>query len=268
MDTGANQSLEKALAKTESDAEAVLKAVAAVGSAVRRLRAAAQVGNLRDVQPTMTAAEQAIATLRQQFANAKEGWDFDEEAYLEGGAFAQELKIAAQRLGVGIYEQDDRLYCYPSLIRVLPNDRAVLIDKARERRLRPTVLANHLRDLQRRPPRFRPEPFLEALFEAYETVIAKTRRGRDLFGQGIVAKLLEIYNLLTLLPGQSREYSRQEFARDIYLLDQSGITRTRGGYTVSFPVGTGARAPSSTLKIVTREGGEKIYYGIAFIAAS
>ena len=255
-------SLETALSRTEADADAVLKATSALTTSLKRFRAAAHVGNLRELRPAIAAAEQALTGLRQQFANAKEGWDFDEDAYFANGSFPRELLETAERMNVRVFEQDDRLYCYPALIRVLPNDRSVLIDKARERRLRPTVLVNHLKDLQRRPPRFRPEAFLEALFEAYSTLVAK--RGKDLFGQGVVVKLLEIYDLLTLLPGQSKEYSRQEFARDIYLLDQSGLTTTRKGYNVSFPAGTGTRSASSTIRVITQSGEEKIYYGIAF----
>ncbi len=264
-ETDGGLSLEGALAKTQADADAVIKAAAAVGSAAKKLRIAAQVGNLREMRPSIAAAEQAIAALRQQFANAKDGWDFDEDAYFGNGSFVRELRDTAERLNVRIYEQDDRLYCYPSLVRVLPNDRAVEIDKKKERRLRPTVLVDRLKSLQKRPPRFRPEPFLEALFDAYETFTPKGgRKSGDLFGSGSVVKLLDVYRILTLLPGQTREYSRPEFARDIYLLDQSGVTRTKAGYAVSFPVGTGTKTPASTIRIVTQEGREKLYYGIAF----
>jgi hypothetical protein len=262
--TAGNQSLETALAKTESDAGAVLKAASAVSSAVRRLRAAAKAGDLRKMRPTIAAAEQAIATLRQQFANAKDGWDFDEDTYFENGAFTREIRETAERLNVRVYEQDDRLYCYPSLIRLLANDRVVLIDKTRDPRLRPTVLVNHLKDLQKRPLRFKPQAFLESLFEAYSMLVAK--RGKGLFGDGRVERLLEIYNLLTLLPDQSKEYARQEFARDIYLLDRSGVNTTRKGHLVSFPASSGTRAAGSTIRIITEHGEEKVYYGIAFSA--
>ena len=64
-------SLEKSLAKTESDAEVALKAAGAVVSSLKKFRAAAQVGNLRDLRKAIEVSEQAITTLRQQFANAK-----------------------------------------------------------------------------------------------------------------------------------------------------------------------------------------------------
>ena len=202
-----------------------------------------------------------MAVLRQEFANTRETWDFDAEAYLSNGLFTQELLRTARAMGVRLHEQDERLYCYPALIRIDAKERAVLIDKTRERRLRPTVLVSHLRDLQKRPPRFRPDAFLESLFEAY-TAIAE-RQGKALL-DGVVVRLSDVYDLFTLLPGQSRDYAKQEFARDIYLLDQSGVATTKKGHRVSFPASTGTRTASGLLRVVTQNGQEKVYYGIAF----
>jgi hypothetical protein len=80
-----------------------------------------------------------------------------------------------------------------------------------------------------------------------------------------VIKLLDIYQLLTLLPGQSREYTTEEFARDIYLLDKSGVATTRSGAVLDLvSPSTAARALRRSLKVITEEGQEKLYYGIAF----
>ena len=255
-------SLERSLAKTESDADAALKAATTTVSSLKKFRAAAHSGDLRELRKTIEAADQAITTLRQQFANAKDGWDFDEEAYLSGSAFRSELLETAKQLAVKMFEQDDKLYCYPFLIRILPNERSVLIDKLRERRLRPSVLVSHLKELQNKPVRFKPETFLDCLFAAYYWAVAE--RGKDLFGTGVVVKLRKIYELLTLLPGQSKEYSLQEFARDIYLLDQSHVNRTKNGQIVSFPASTGTKSATNTITVITLSGDEKKYYGIAF----
>jgi len=262
MEVNHRNSLEQALAKTEADADAACKAATAALRALKKFRATAQVGNLRELQRTIEAAGQAIADLRRQFATAKEGWDFDEDAYLSNGAFVAEVLATAAQAGVHIYERDDRLYCYPSLIRVLPNDRAVVVDKARERRLRPSVLVHHLQELQNKPVRFKSEAFLESLHDAYSTAV-KTR-GKERRDTSPIVPLVEIYNLLTLLPGQAKEYSRQEFARDLYLLNQSGVTTVRSGAVVSFHAARGNEAPSKVIPIVTKDGQAKTYYGISF----
>src|SRR5207248_850485 len=132
-----------------------------------------------------------------------------------------------------------------------PAERTVLIDRTRERRMRPSIVVEHLRTLQERPPRFRPEAFLEALFSAYR-VLAQ-RHGSGALQRAPVERLMQVYDLLTLLPGQSREYSRQEFARDLYLLDRSGTTATRDGFVVSFPASTGPRCASTLSTVSTTQ---------------
>jgi hypothetical protein len=262
METDHRGSLEQALAKTETDADAACKAATAALRSLKKFRAAAQVGNLRELQKAIEVAGQVLTDLAQQFAKAAAGWSFDEDAHLSNGAFIAEVLDAAAQAGVHIYERDDRLYCYPSLIRVLPNDRAVVIDKTRERRLRPSVLVRHLQQLQNKPVRFKSEAFLESLYDAYSTAV-KTR-GKERRETAAIVPLVEIYNMLTLLPGQAKEYSRQEFARDLYLLDQSGVTAVRNGALVSFHAARGNEATSKVIPIVTKDGQAKTYYGISF----
>lgn len=265
MAVNQQNNLEQALAKTEAEADSACKSATAVLRTLKKFRAAAQTGNLRELPKLIETAGQAITELQQQLSKAKTSWDFDEDTYLSNGAFVAELLATAKQLGVSMYERDDRLYCYPTLIRVLPNDRAVVIDKARERRLRPSVLVYHLQDLQNRPVRFKSEAFLESLYDAYTTAV-KTR-DKERRGTSAVVPLVEIYNLLTMLPGQAKEYSRQEFARDLYLLDQSGVTTIRNGAAISFHAARGNEAPSKVVPIVTKSGQAKAYYGISFTEA-
>lgn len=254
--------LEKALAKTETDVDATLKAANSVVSSLKRFRGVIKTGSLRELKKTIESAEQAMAALKQQFSNTKDGWNFDTQNYIASRAFPEEILEMSRTLGVNIFEQDERLFCYPFLIRILPNELAVQIDKTKEKRLRPSALVSHLKALQNKPVRFKPETFLESLFSAYETLIRS--RGKDQVGKGIVIPLLEIYRLLTLLPGQAKEYSRQEFARDVYLLDQSGVTKTKKDFVIRLPASTGTRSTTGTIRVITREGQDKLYYGISF----
>lgn len=254
--------LETALQRTETDADASLKAAAAVTKALKHFRSVVHDGNLREVKAALAALDQTTATLQQQVAATRQGWDFDEASYFASGAYTRELLETAARLDVAIFEQDERLYCYPSLVRVLPAERTLLIDRARERRLRPSLVVEHLRALHERPPRFRPGDFLTTLFNAYRVLVE--RHGSDALERGPVEQLGQVYELLTLLPGQSREYSRQEFARDIYLLDRSGITKTRDGFVVSFPASTGTKSARGVITAITEAGQERRYWGIAF----
>jgi hypothetical protein len=254
--------LEAALRRTESDAEASLKAAAAATKSLKHLRSVVRDGNLRELKAALVAVEQVTGALQQQVVATREGWDFDEGTYLASGAYTRELLETAERLQLSIFEQDERLYCYPSLVRLLPAERTLLIDRLRERRLRPSVVVEHLRTLHERPPRFKPADFLATLFNAYR-VLAQ-RHGSGALERGPVERLAQVYELLTLLPGQSREYSRQEFARDLYLLDRSGVTRTRDRFVVSFPASTGTKSSSGLITAITETGQERQYWGIAF----
>jgi hypothetical protein len=68
---------------------------------------------------------------------------------------------------------------------------------------------------------------------------------------------------MTLMPGSAREYTKQEFARDLYLLDQSGVVTTRRGRQLALPASALTRT-SGVLTTVTRSGQEKVYAGICF----
>jgi hypothetical protein len=255
-------SLENSLARTESDVTTSLKMAQAVVSAIKKYASALKVGNLKDLQPAVNEIEKAELVLRQQIATTKAGWNFDIDTYMNT-TFTKEVLTTAEQKGVRIFERDDRLYCYPVLIRVLPVEWSIQIDKTKEKKLRPSILINKLKELQKKPPRFRTEGFLEALYTAYQKAVQLKNKGLPL--SGTVISLLEIYELFTLMPGQSREYSKQEFARDIYLLDRSGVITTRDGSRVSFPASTGTKIPSRTLNVINEFGEEKRYYGITFI---
>ncbi|MGI8684973.1 MAG: hypothetical protein ACR2MO_07785, partial [Acidimicrobiales bacterium] len=134
----------------------------------------------------------------------------------------------------------------------------VSIDKKKDKRVRPSVLVRTLRALQAKPPKFKAESFLESLAVAYDLLCAK--RGAH---PGATVKLVDVYGLLTLLPGSGRDYSKQEFARDLYLLDHSGFTLTKGGRSLQLPASALTRG-SGVLTTVTRSGQEKVYAGISF----
>ncbi len=254
--------IEQALAKTESDATATFKAATSVVISVRRFQSAAKTGDLKALRSSLEATERAMTGLRQQFANAKDGWTFDEDSYLSSGLYAKEVLTTARGMGVNIYERDDRLYCYPALIRVSPADKAVYIDKKREGKVRPSVLVSRLKELQRKPPPFRLDAFLSALFNAYTKVVAMEKQLR--MDDAPVIPLLDIYEMFTLLPGQAREYTKQEFGRDIYLLHRSDTRTTKSGEKVTFPF-TGRMPVSRILTVIDEEGGIKQYYGVSFL---
>ena len=259
------QSLEQSLADLEERAGNLVKATGQVATSFKKLRDAAKVGDLVRLRKQLDDAKQATLALGCEFVKAQEEWNFDDATYLSGKDFRQELLATANQMGVNIYEHDGYLFSYPVLLRILHKERAIAIDRMRENRLRPSVLVKRLKEVQNKPPRFKPQTFLEMMFSAYSIVVAG--RGKHLVGTGTVIPLLELYQLFTLLPWQATEYTRQEFGRDVYLLDKSGTLLTKKGHRVNFHASTGVRDASRTLTVIAQGGREKTYYGISFVHA-
>jgi len=250
--------LEAALAATDEQVDAALKATAALTRELKKAKTGSARGQLRELRRALSSAAALSADTARATEGASASFVLDEQEHLASGAYGQELLDEADAQGVAMFEADERLLCYPSLIKVLPGDAAVEIDRRREKRLRPSVLVGLLAAAQARPPRFKPEPFLESLASAYDLVRSQNQQ-RD----GAVVRLVAVWGVLTLLPGQQRDYTRPEFARDLYLLDSTGATTTKSGRALRWHASSGTRG-SGTLTTVAQTGQQQLYWGISF----
>jgi hypothetical protein len=255
--------LEQALADIEEQAEDLVKTTKQAMASFKKIKEAAKVGDLVKLRKFLEEGKEVTLGLGCNFVKTQERLNFDEAGYLSGKAFRQELLSTAQHMGVNLYEHDGYLFSYPVLLRILHKERVVAIDRMRENRLRPSVLVKRLKEVQNKPLRFKPQTFLEMVFTAYSIVVAG--RGKHLIGKGTVIPLLELYQLLTLLPWQASEYTRQEFGRDVYLLDKSGTITTKNNHRANFHASTGVRDATKTLTVIAQGGREKTYYGISFV---
>jgi hypothetical protein len=250
--------LESALAAVQGGAEAALRAAAGVTGQLRKARGAAASGQVRDLRRALDAAAAQAAGLADAARELQARYDIDESEYLASGGYAKELLAVASEREVAMFEEDERLLCYPSIVRLIPGDTAVEIDRRRERRLRPSVLVGLLAARQARPPKFRSEPFLESLADGYDLVVARSGKKPD-----AVVRLYDVWSLLTLLPGQGKEYTRPEFARDLYLLDQKQVRHTKDGRTLRWHASSGSRG-AGVLTTVARTGQQQVYWGVSF----
>ena len=253
------ESMEAVLTAAERALDDALRSAAAATRDLKRALGAARTGQVRDLRKSLSAALSVADELATGTRALADTFDFDEQAYLSSGAYVKELLAEAAARGLTIVEDDDQLLCYPSLLRIRPIDAAIEIDKVRDRRLRPSVLVTALSRAQERGPRFKAEPFLDGLRSAYELLVAGKR-------PDAVIRLVDIWTVLTMMPVQRAQYSRQEFARDLYLLEQSGVTSTlRSPRTMLWAASTGTKG-SGVLVTVARTGQERRYWGVSFTA--
>lgn len=249
--------LEQALQAAQEQVDTALQAAGAVVRDLRKARAGAAVGQVRDLRRALDAATTTSAALGAAVEAARAAYMLDETEHLASGSYARELLALAAERGVSMVEDDDRLLCYPSLLRVLPGDAALEIDRRRERRLRPSVVVAALAAAQERPPRFSAQPFLDSLAGAYALLAEQGDSSAP------VLRLDHLWGVLTLLPGAAREYTRPEFARDLYLLDQSGATRAKDGRVLRWHASSGTRG-AGVLTTVARTGQQQRYWGVSF----
>jgi hypothetical protein len=244
--------LEQALQSFQEQVETSLQQVNSLIGRLKKLNGAAHAGDLREIGKGLDEVRQLASAARDAVAAVE--FIFDEDAWFPD-RFLQELVDASAAQGMRAFALDGKLYCYPLLVRVKPAERAVQIGKKIERGVRPSALLAKLRAMQSKPARFKPEGFLELLYKAWKRCATDKKP---------IVALSDIYDLLTLMPGSAKDYAREEFARDLYLLDRSGVNHTRDGFVVSLPASTGTRNAAATFVCIAEDGSEKRYYGIGF----
>jgi len=260
--------LEQAFDDVEQAAASALESAAGLVKQARSLQKAAREGNVARMKRARTDLDASLSGLMQAVAVAVESWTFSdeqEERYLEE-RYAGELSAVAARKGLEIHERDGRLISHPSIVRLLPRDRAVRMDGRKVSAIRPSYLADLLLKNQKKSSRHRSDAFLESLYAVYTDIVQGESSGRLMPDDWQrVVPLARIYRLLTSLPGAGRDYDRTDFARDLYRLQAGGPTRTRKGATVSFPASSGTRqAKRDLFTFVGPDGQDVVYYGVRF----
>jgi hypothetical protein len=258
--------LESVLVDLEKQLETATKAAKSALAVLKKAQTSARVGTLRDLQNQLAEGRNTAKRFAEAMAQADQSWTFAPEPYFTDGGYLQELKEEAERAGLSLFEKDGRIYCFPMLLTLSGKDSTVVVDRKIERRVRPSELVKLLAARQKRPQRANAQKFLETLFDAYLFLAPRVKKDwtLDFRGAGPVVQLLRIYELLTLLPGSERDYTREEFARDIHLLDQQPDLRTKDGRSFALPASTGSRAVGKRLTVIDPQGTERIYVGIRF----
>jgi hypothetical protein len=248
---------EEAFAQAEKAALAAVRAASRLSAAARALAKAASEGDIGRLRRAGERLSEEAEAARQEAANACAAWTLDpetEERYLRE-EYAEELFQSADASGLKMQRHNSAIISYPLIIRILPSQRAVTLNRRKVSGLRPSKLVARLKTSQNRASRGNPQTFLETLFSAYKLVAQGERLGA-------VVSLEEIFRVLILSPGS--DYSKEDFARDLLSLDRSGTIVTRSGAQVSLPASTGTRDSRHTFVCATADGEIVTFYGIKF----
>ena len=156
-------------------------------------------------------------------------------------------------------QRDGRITAYPVVLRLEPRNQAVRIGLKLERRLRPSVLARHLKAIQQRPAKFNARLFLDRLLRAY-TVLAPDWRA----GEGPLVALAVLHDLLTLLPAAAADYPTEEFLVDLLRLDREPDARSTRGHRFELRGSTGTKG-AKRLTVFDETGAPHDYYAVRFV---
>ena len=256
---------EEGFGAVETAADRAAQEAATLGKEARKLLKAAQDGNIGQLRRQSMRLTELLSSVTDHVERAADSWPFaveDERDYLEQ-RFGAELRAEADRIGLNVTPRDETLVCSPSIIRVNPADRAVTIDGRKRSAIRPSKLAADLHANQQAGPRGNPQRFLEALYKAYR-ILAPPPADALVRGGQVIA-LAKVYDLLTTLPGSGRQYSRTDFARDLYVLDSSDVDTIRSGDArVRFLHSTAARSGKGAFSFADPAGNLITYSSIQF----
>ena len=253
-------SFERAFEDAERSAVAAAKAASTIVNAAKQMQRAAQEGDITKLKRAADRLTSATDAARQDVANARTAWPFaevEEKQYLTDSYEAELLEEAA-RAGLTVHSRDSRLLAFPSIVQVLPSELAVKVDRKKLGGIRPSHLVKVLLANQKKKARYPAERFLEALHNAYKLIAA---RG----GSGNTILLADVYQAFTLQPGAAADYDRSDFARDVFMLDRSGVTTTRAGARVRLSAAPGLRGRATNVFTFVAPDGEVVsYYGLQF----
>jgi hypothetical protein len=252
---------EQGFAEAERTASAAGKVVGVLAGAVKQLEKAAAEGDLFKMRKACERLSTVVESTRQDVLNARSAWPFsaeEEDVYLRE-SYAGEVMETAKAENLPIQRRDEGLIVFPSILRILPGERAVKINRKKVQAIRPSRVVKALRDIQARKQKGTPENLLEMLHRAYRLVVGKE--------YGKTVTLVSIYEALTLLPGSTANYDPTDFVRDLFLLDRSGVKATKAGASYSLPASTGTKAAKGTYSFIAPDGETVSYYGIRFSEA-
>jgi len=250
---------EDELSSLDARLENAQKAAEGLVNGLKRARRAARVGQISEIIKSLGGIDARLADAQSAARDLSGAWRFDTSAYMASGRYLADLQAAAADQKLDMFERDGRVYCFPLILRVEANQSAVRVGRKIERRVRPSELVRLLAKEQKRPQRFREEAFLDLVWRTYRRLVGREWNGTD---PGGVVALTEIHDTLTLLP--DADYPREEFARDLLLLDRRPDLRARSGDRFEFPRGTTTKG-IKPLIVYDEQGAQRAYYGIRFV---
>ena len=258
--------LEDALRTADAALAEAERQVAGALRSLRKLRRAAQDGAVAGLAQAAAATAGTLSQTAEPLGRAAAALDYDLPAAFASGAYLRELTEAARQAGVMLVQREGRITSYPVVLRLDARAPGVRLGRRLEKRIRPTVLATHLKALQTRPDRFNARAFLDRLLKPYALLAraetADWRPGRP--GDGPPVPLADLHEMLTLWPAAAADYPVEEFVCDLLRLDRQPDARSAQGHRFELTGSTGKKG-AKRLTLFDETGEQHDYFAIRFV---
>ena len=258
-----SQRLEQQFQELERVALALQKTAGAISTAGKALLKAAKDGDSGAVE---RALDRVRANVTAAVAESQQGSEAMQlrgerlESYL-ATEYRTELMEYAKQHGIAMREVLGLLSAYPTTIRVAPKDHALVVDGKRSLVLRPSAVVSLVKKNRDRSAATPGEKFIETLYSAYQLICGPE-------GLGQPQALARLYEVLTLLPGVSGQYTEAAFVRDVSTLNFEGPHHTRSGARLSLPASTATKTQRGVFTAVGPDGEVAQYVGVQFTEAN
>jgi len=251
-----------------TDTAELLKCIEHIEESTKKLphtfksaKARLQNGAIKSARSSISTAIQILGQAADEARDLSQLAAIPWSEYLSRQDYGDQLVQECRGLGLDASYEGGLLFCFPSTVRIVPEEESVIINGSKSSEVAPTVVANQLLIARNEANRKNPKDLLELVFKAYRVLLASADVSND---SARVVPLFDIYNALTLWPENNKRYSRREFAIDLYLIDASGIAVTADGARLTFAASTGSRDRTKIFQAHDHSGSEKVYYGIYF----
>jgi len=218
--------------------------------------------SLADLKEPLTALNAVADQLRETSESAFDWLSVQAE---DGRTFvdrySEEVCERAADLGVDVQVRDGQLVCFPYVIRVVPRERAVYVDRKKLVAIRPSVLAKYLADSRRRPDPNAAKKFLKAVYTVYDELTKGGSERRLIKLQRPTVQLRRIFRMMSAHPRFA--CSRADFSRDLFILEHAGLNVTPNGATMTLHASSGTKQ-SGYFSYIGPDGQEAKYYAVDF----
>ena len=222
-------------------------------------------GDLKGATRDILALQESSKNLEQASSDAlaiMQGFDMGE--YISGGAFAEQLLLWCERLGIDAKGENNSYELFPYKLRLDGENAEVILDKKKTPYQRPQNLAKFIKAQRDRlmASLFNPSAFAEELAYAYDLalIVQAKEKKREIAHEGDV-DLREVYKYLTPMKRFRKDYELQNFAFDIARLCSAELEGIEDGRKFQFGP---SRNINKSIRILDKDSQERYFATIRF----